>query len=903
MFERSTNVWLRLKALFNRRRLDRDLDEEIRFHLAMREQKQREMGLSTEAARYATQQRFGNVTLVKERTREMHTFLTVESLWQDVRWAARGLRKSPGFLATVVLSLALGIGANSTMFSVINALMYRPLPYFDPGSLMVIWEFEQGHPESEEGPPIAELVDWNTQNHVFEDIALTSDTEGEPMAGLGEPEMIHQQFVTPNFFSVLRVKPVLGRIFSKGEMQDRSQAVVISHSFWEERFSKDPKAIGKAFQIAGVESTVVGIMPSGFAPFYGQKIDLWVPINPESARYSERKDRGWLMPIGRLKPGVTRGQAQVEMNLIERRLEQEYPRSNTGVRAKVLPLQEAVFGWARALYPLLGAVAFVLLIACLNVANLLQSRTEARRKEQAIRGSLGAPRRRLIQQVLIESGLLALLGGTLGVGFALLGIQLFRNLAENFPNTGAISIDGRVLLFTLSVSLLTAMLFGLGPAVQASRPDLNATLREGGHRTSAGARGRMRNVLAVSEVAFAMVLLIGAGLMINTVLHLTQVNPGFDPTNVMVARISLPEGGKYLERVPGGDMEKVTPLVTAFYRRLLEKLSVVPEIESVGMMSGMAREISFSVLGHPAPPPENRPSAVYQEASASLLETLRIPLKKGRFLRDSDRENMPWAAVVNETFARRYFPNENPIGQRVLLRHESYHVDEERPREIVGVIGDVRTFGLRENVPPMVYSSYLQQSAIYPGGCVLSHLSQDVVARLGLGSSSQNNFASIIKKAAQKIDLDQPVTTIMAMSRHLADSIDDFRLIMRLLEIFAGMALLLAIVGIYGVMSYFVSERIHEIGIRMALGAERWNVLALVTKLGLKLTVIGVATGAVLAVWLARLITRFLYGVSPADPTTLVVVGLVLATIALLACYIPAHRATKVDPVLALRHE
>jgi putative ABC transport system permease protein len=327
------------------------------------------------------------------------------------------------------------------MFRVINAELYRPLPYDHPDRLMVIWEFEQGRPNSEEGPPIAELVDWNTQNRVFEDIALTSDAEAAPLARNGEPELIRQQSVTPNFFSVLRVKPALGRVFAKSEIQDRFQTIVISDSFWKRRFNRDPRTIGKTFDISGVESTIVGIMPPRFAPFQGDRIDLWVPINPESARYSERKDRGWLMPVGRLKPGVTRSQAQAEMNVIARRLEQAYPKTNKGIDTKVVPLHEVIFGWARTLYPFLGAVGFVLLIACLNVANLLQSRTETRRKEQAVRASLGATRGRIMQQLLAESGLLAFIGGALGITLTYLGIQLFRNLADRFPNAGTISID------------------------------------------------------------------------------------------------------------------------------------------------------------------------------------------------------------------------------------------------------------------------------------------------------------------------------------------------------------------------------------------------------------------------------------------------------------------------------
>jgi putative ABC transport system permease protein len=702
------------------------------------------------------------------------------------------------------------------------------------------------------------------------------------MARIGEPELIRQQSVTPNFFSVLRVKPALGRVFSKDEMQDRFQTILISDSFWEQRFNRDPKAIGKSFDIGGVESTIVGIMPPHFAPFQGDRIDVWVPINPESARYSERKDRGWLMPVGRLKPGVTRSHAQLEMNLIAHRLEQAYPTINKGIRAKVVPLHEVIFGWARSLYPFLGAVGFVLLIACLNVANLLQSRTETRRKEQALRASLGAGRRRIMQQLLVESGLLAFSGAVIGIGLTYLGIQLFLKLAEGhwvapgglgFPNAHSMGVDGRVLLFTLGLSFVTALLFGSAPALRASNPDLNVVIREGDGTRVAGSRGWTRHSLAISEVALAMVLLVGAGLMINTVLHLKQVNPGLDPRNVLIAGISLPEGGKYLARVPGGDMENPSPLVHTFYQELLERVAAAPGVESVGMLSQMIRGSTFSIMGRPVPAPDRRPETAFTEVSPAFFHTLRIPLKKGRFLTEADRQNTPWAAVVNETFARRYFPNQDPISQRLLLRYESYHIDEDRPREIVGVVGDVKHFGLGEKAPPVVYASYLQQPPIFPGGWAMSYLAQNIFVRVATGSSWQKDFASNIRKVVAKIDPDEPVTDITTMYCYLAHSIDDSQFVMRLLEIFAGMALLLAAIGIYGVMSYFVNERTHEIGIRIALGAERASVLGLVTGLGLKLTVIGVAIGAILAFALTRLIARFLFGVSPADPTTFAAVA------------------------------
>ncbi len=835
----------------------------------------------------------------------MWTFSWLESLWQDLRFAARRARKNPGFAAVVVFSLALGIGANSTIFGVMNAIMYRPLPYQQPDRLMMIWETEQG--SSREDPPVAESVDWNKQNHVFEDIAQTSQTETAPFGGGGEPEQIYLQYVTPNFFSVLRVKPILGRVFASSEIQDLTQTVVISDAFWKRRFNADPSVLGKSFNIQGVLSTVVGVMPPGFAPFYGGRIDLWYPINPAGDRYSKRDDRGWLYAFGRLKPGVSRTQAQLEMNLIARRLEQTYPEANKGVGVNIEPLHQALFNWSgQILYPLFGAVGFVLLIGCVNVANLLLSRSETQRKEHAVRASLGAGRRRLMQQLLIESGLLASLGGAVGVILTLGGVRLFRALAGDFPNADQISLDGPVLLFTAGISLFTAILFGSAPAILASRPDLNIALREGEGRTATGGRGIVRHALAIAEIALAVVLLVGAGLMINSVLRLTQVNPGFDPRNVMTAEISLPEGGKYVERLRGGSMEKMLPLVTSFYRQLLERAAALPGVESAGTISYFLGSAggTFSILGHPAPPPDKRPHTGYNEVSPSFFHTMRIPLKKGRYLEAHDSSGAPWAAVINEAFAWRYFPKEDPIGQRILIRYGSYRLDEPQPRQIVGIVGDIKEYGLQRAAPQMVYTSFFQQPAAYPGGSIVTHLHQILLIRTTSNLANlESGLTSAIKKTVMALEPDQPVTEMMSMDRLLSSSIDDFRFYMRVLGVFAAMAVFLAAIGIYGVMSYFVNERTREIGIRMALGAQRGNVLGLIGKVGLKLTLIGVVIGLALAVGLTHLIATFLFGVSATDPTTFAAVAIGLIFIALLACYFPARRATRVDPTVSLRYQ
>lgn len=833
----------------------------------------------------------------------------MKGLAQDVRYALRQLRKSPGFLAVVVLSLALGIGANSTIFSVLNAIVYRPLPYEHPDKLVAIWEIQAEHPDSPQPPPIAEAADWLKQNHVFEDIGLISNNDIATLSGLGAPEPARVQYLTANMFHVLGVKPIMGRIFFPEEMQDNSETVVISETYWERKFNRDPQILGKSFLLDGSTATVVGVMPARLKTFYGDKVELWIPIDPTNARYSARIDH-WLMPVARLKPGVTLEQAQGEMDVIAHRLEHAYPKTNKGIGKKLVPLHQQLFGRiGRWLYPLFGAVGFVLLIACVNVANLLQSRTEVRRREFALRSALGSGRRRLIQQLLAESALLAFLGGGLGVLLTFAGIALFRWLASDFPKREGITMDISVVLFTLGISVLTAFLFGMAPAIQASRADLNLVLKENEGRTSTGSRSWMRRVLAVSEVALAMVLLTGAGLMINTIVHLHEVNPGFDTKNVVEASVQVPEqGGKYLVRIPGGDMEKPLPVVQIFYQRLLEKLSALPGVQSAGLISHIPTHgsvsYSFAILGKAPPPPDRRPSAGSEEVSPDLFRTLRIPLIKGRYLDDHDNQTASWAVLINQVFAQKYFPNEDPIGQQILLRYESWPVDEDHPRQIVGIVGDVRHWSLGEPAYPFIYTSYLQQSAIFPGGSVLNLLDQDLVLRTDPSlSGHEADLGLAVKKALAEIDPDLPITDLQTMDHVLEGSLGDWQFYMRCLAIFAGIAVLLAVVGIYGVMSYFVSERTHEFGLRVALGALPSDVLRLVTRLGLKLTMIGVVVGVVLSIGLTRLISDFLVGVKPTDPVTYAAVAVLLIGVALVACYIPARRATKVDPMVALRYE
>src|SRR5271167_2649094 len=902
-----TEAWLRVKALVMRRRLERDLEEELQFHLAKRAEKNRALGISPSDAKAAARRRFGNITLVKEDCREMWIFTWLETLWRDVRYAARILAKSPGFVAVVVLSLALGIGANTAVFSVMNAVLLHGLPYEYPEELATIFSTHKWDATSDRDVvPLADVATWKKANHVFADIGAVGFIGLSTLAGLGEPVQVPVQSVTPNFFTLVGVQPVLGRVFRAEESHEDSQTVVISDALWKTKFHGDAAVLGKTFRIDDVVSTVVGVMPAGFktfGPWFTEnRADVWQPVNPEDARYANRGGF-WIVPLVRLKRGVALPQAQLEMDVLAQALEKAYPEQNKGVGAKVVPLYEILHEDAKdKLYPLLGAVGFILLIGCVNVANLMLSRTESRRKEYSVRASLGAGRRRLMQQLLVESGMLALMGGALGVLLAFLATHVLRAFAQDLPHAQSIRIDARVLLFAVGLSVLTAVLFGLAPAVRAARPDLSEVLREGDSRTVAGMRGHARHILVISEVAMAMVLLLGAGLMVNSLLHVLLVYPGFDPSNILTMAVNLPEGNaKYTEQVSvKGGMTKSTPQAIAFHKQLLETVAAMPGVESAGMITVLpplgAVSASFSIVGQPVPSREDRPYVGFNEVSPNFFHTMRIPLLKGRYLDKRDTENAPWTIVINESMAKQYFPKEDPIGQQLLLRLEPDQVDEERPRQIVGIVADVKHVGIG-GMHALFYESYLQ----YPQhlyGTLVIRTASDVRAR-------EADLTASVKQAVRELDADQPVTDISTMDEVLRKFRNSYQYYVITLGIFAGMAVLLAMIGVYGVLSYFVNQRTREMGIRLALGAQRGDLLRMVARLGLKLSLTGAVIGIALALGLNRYIAEhfWIYHVKSTDPLTYGAVTVALVSTALLACYIPARRATNVDPMTALRHD
>jgi putative ABC transport system permease protein len=908
-----------LKQLFSRGRLYNDLSDEIQQHLEEKIEELVAGGMSSEEAAHAARREFGNVTLIKEDCREMLAFTWIEALWQDLGYAARILAKSLGFPAVVVFSLALGIGANTAVFSAMNTVLLRGLPYEHPENLVTIWSTQETDPGSEDLPPIAEVTDWKKENQVFADIAAISASDRAMLTGIGEPGPVRIQSATQNFFDLVGVQPVLGRVFRTEESQEQFQTVVISNAFWKRRFNSDPNVLGKTFRLDGMVSTVVGVMPAGFtgfAPWYsysssteGKSTEVWKPVNPGSARNAKRSDH-WFMPVARLKPGVTVAQAQVEMDVIARGMEQAYPKSNKGVGEKVISLRDTLHKSARdTLYPLMGAVGFVLLISCVNVANLMLSRTEGRRKEYSVRASLGASRRRLMQQLLAECGLLTFTGSSLGVLLSFWGTRLMRAITE-VPEATDIRVNGSVLLFAAGLSVLAALLFGLAPALRAARPDLNDALREGESRTYSGKQGRTRYLLVISEVALAMVLLVGAGLMINSLLRILLPSPGFDAANLLTMAVNLPGTEvKYVEKIPGKDMARVSPKVTAFHQQLLERVATLPGVELVGMISLIppmgAGMRTFSILGHPGPSPGDRPEGFFNEVSPSYFRTMKIALKRGRYLEESDTTSAPWAVVISETLANRYFPNEDPIGQQILLRYEPQEVDEDRPRQIVGVVGEVKQIGMG-GLHPLLYESFLQQPDVFQGGSEFFQLRGSLVIRTASDvRSHEADIATSVKQFVKEMDPDQPVTDISTMDDVLGKSIKDYKNYVVALGFLAGIAVVLAVIGVYAVLSYFVNQRTREFGIRLALGAQRGDVLVLVAKLGLTLAGTGLAIGVALALGLNRFMAEhlWLFDVKATDPATYAAVGILLACITLFACYVPASRATKVDPMTVLRHE
>jgi len=807
----------------------------------------------------------------------------VADLLHDMRYAARLQRKNPGFTIVAVIALALGIGANTAIFSVVNTVLLRPLPYKDPEHLVMVWEDATRHGYPRDTPAAANFVDWRDQNQVFEGMAAIADTSFN-LTGSGDPERLEGRRVSATLFPLLGVEPQLGRVFTAAEDQPGAQRVVLlSYPLWQRRFGGDPGIVGKSLTLNGESHVVVGVMPARFQ-FPSSDDQAWVPIALTQQEAGNR-NRHYLQVLGRLKPGVSPAQAQSEMSTIAARLQQQYPQSNAELGAAVQTLHEHLVGDIKpALLILLGAVGLVLLIACANVANLLLARAAVRQKEIAVRVALGARRWRLIRQFLTESVLLSSLGGLVGLAVAYGGLVLLKAfIPEDISQARDISIDLKVLGFTFLVSVATGLIFGLAPAMQAVRFNQAATLKEGGRDAATGGGGkRLRGLLVTAEVAISLVLLIGAGLLINSFLRLRNVDPGFRADNLLTMKIVLPEP-KYKK------MENRS----AFYTDLINRIQSLAGVRSAAVTSNLplyrqGNSISIGIEGRPAPPPGQELIVVTRIISPGYFDTMSIPLLQGRQLTEQDTETTPNVVVISETMARRFWPGEDAVGKRIALGRIRTPEDWV---QVIGVAKDVRQFELTADPKPQMYLSY-RQAGFFD--------SRDLVVKTDVDPAS---MAATVRKAVWEIDKDQPVSNIQTMDEILADSIARQRFSMLLLAIFAAVALVLAGVGIYGVMSYSVAQRTREIGIRMALGAQTGAVLKLAVGYGMKLVLTGLVIGLIAAFALTRVMSTLLFGVTATDPTTFTLISLLLIAVAVIASYIPARRATRVNPIIALRYE
>ena len=802
----------------------------------------------------------------------------------DVRYALRMLLKRPAFTVTVVLTLALGIGANTTIFSAIDAVLLNPLPYKDPDRLMVVWETnKQLGPElwDRNEATIGNFLDWRSRNHVFEQMGSLFYTDMN-LSGSGEPQRIKSCVVTTNFFQVLGVQPMLGRSFlPEEETPGVPHSVIISHDLWQRLFNSDPNL--RSLTLNGRPVAVSGVMPPGFELQFptSVRVDMWVPMTIDSGEPD--RSTNFLYTLGRLKQGVSRAQAQTEMNLIAGQLQQQYPETNAERGVRVVPLHKQVVGNIESyLYMLFAAVGFVLLIAGTNVAGLLLARVTARDKEVAIRMALGASRWRLMRQLLTESVILSSLSGLLGLLLAYGGVKLLVALTPSeVPRLREIGLHVPVFLWTLAISIATGLVFGLAPALQASKPDLNKALKENsGQNTGSFRRSRLRSVLVVSEVAVALLLLVGAGLMTRSFIRLQQVDPGFEAKNVLSMYIALPTQ-KYRR-----------PQTNIFYNQLIERVKNLPGVTSVAgidplPLSNHNVTTSFLVEGAPVGSLTDRPDAGQRVVTPGYFQTMGIPILKGRSFTEQDRANTSSVIIVNEALAHRYWPNQDAIGKRLGFEDDA---SKQVWREIVGVAGNVRHKALETEATPEVYLPYQQR----PGSFM------NLVVRT---TSDPTSMIPAIRSQVFGLDKDQPVADIMTMQQRLDRSVASRRFVMVLLAGFSVLALVLAAVGIYGVMAYLVIQRTQEIGVRMALGAQKHDVLKLVVGKGMALAIVGTAIGLVASLGLTRLIRSLLFEVTPTDWLTFVIVSMVLLVVALLACYIPARRATKVDPLIALRYE
>jgi putative ABC transport system permease protein len=874
---------LRLRSLLRRGQVERELDEEFRYHLERQIEENINKGMTAGDARNAALRAMGGIEQQKERCRDMRRVNFIEDLAQDLRYGARVLIKSPVFTTVAVLSLALGIGANTAIFSVVNGLLFRPLPYPDSQRIVAIWHT----PPQESFPGLdkfsvspANYLDWKSQSDAFEQMAVFGYA-GFSLSSGNDPVAVTGAFVSSDFFSVLRANVSQGRAFQAEEEQPgRDRVVVVSHKLWQRAFGANPNLIGQTLTLNSQTFTVIGIMPAGFE--FPREAELWAPLAWDDKERETRSIHDYQV-IARLKPDTSLAQAQAQMRTISSRLEQQYPEADKGWGAVVIPLQEDLIGDIRpALLVLFSAVGFVLLIACANVANLMLARGANRQKEIAIRIALGAGRARIVRQLLSESVLLATIGGLLGLLLAVWGSGLLVRLsADSLPNPGEIGIDGWTLGFTLLVSLGAGIAAGIAPAFQFTKADTSETLKQGTGRTGGSSvKQGTRKALVICEVALSLILLIGAGLMIRSFWKLQHVDPGCNITNTLTMSIGL-------SSIKYSDPHQQA----AFFDRALEQVGALPGVVSAAAtttvpLAGSGSTQPFTIEGRPESAVAEQPMALMRYISPDYFRAMGIPLRQGRFFSDQDREGSVPVIIISEAMARQFWPGQDPIGRRLT---PSFH-HQQGPREVVGVVGDVKAQGLDAEASAMMYVPYKQAPRPY----------MTLVART---ASDPQNSIQAISKAIYSLDKEQAITNVRTMEQTLADSISGRRFNMMLLIVFAALALVLAAVGVYGVMNYAVALRRRELGIRIALGAQAGDVLRLVLGQGLMLTLAGIGAGLAAAYGLTRLMASLLYGVTATDFLTFFIVSGTLVAVGLLASYLPARRATKVDPMIALRAE
>ncbi len=880
------------RNILYKRRVDQDLDQELRSYVDLVAEQKARSGLDREEAMQEARRDLGGVELVKENVRDIRAGVSLDNLLQDLRYGLRILRRNPGFAVTAILTLALGIGATTTIFSVVDTVVFKPLP-FPTADRLVRMESVIAATGTGGEASYLDFVDWRARSHSFDGMAVFR-TDSFTLVGPREPLHLQGAIVSANLLSLLAVTPALGRSFLPGEDKPSATSgadpVLLSHSLWQREFGSDASVLGRTVQLGDNPFMVIGVMPQGFQfPIQAEPVDLWttIAIDAQGGANAETEQRGahYLDVVGLLKPGVKQQQAQAEMAAITSVLNKQHP-ENKPRTVRVVPEIQGMIGPVRTpLLVLLGAVGCVLLIVCVNVANLLLARAGGRRKEMALRAALGASRWRATCQLLTESVTLSLLGGSLGLALALWSLRLLTRIMPPYvPRLNAIGLDGRLLSFGFAVSLLAGILFGLAPALEVAPISLTESLKEGGRGSGSEGKGRnrLRGALVVSEIALAVVLLLGASLLLKSFLHLTRVDPGFDPHHVLTFQLDAPAGK------PG-----VTAL--AFFRNVVAQISALPGVKSASAaaslpLTGDNITASVEVEGQPLPM-GSRPSIDFNAVEPAYFRTVAIPLIAGRDFTAHDGAESPPVVIVNRTLARRFFPNQDAIGKRIRPGIGNGYGPGELPmREIVGVVGDVKQSGLGVEAAPEAYAPLAQSP--FSTMFVTVHTVMDP-HRLIQAARRQIAFA----------DKNAPLYHLMTLDQYFSQSVLLPRLVTLLLSGFAGLALLLACLGVYGVISYVVVQRTHEIGVRMALGSQQSDVLRMIIGQGLKPALAGLAIGIACAFKLTGLLSSLLYGVTPGDPLTFVAVSLILTGVALLACYIPARRAAKVDPMLSLRHE